>query len=311
MKILIPVDETDRHESVLKFIGHLKCPDVEVRFAHVVPPIGMADGSFASLPYTDEADLLAFQMQQAKERLASACEHAKHLGFSTSSVVDLGFVGEMIELRAAEFGADLVAIASIPKNSVEKIFSGSVALWLVKDCRRDLLIVRSDQPCREACSLVFAADHTEASSVCLDRFLSWRWKGICRAEVLYAHRTAGTHTPAGGTHAKGTESLDDVLKGQVLARTQQIADRVSRAGIQAHATTIEAPIAEAIRQTMSATGSDLLVLASQEHTFWENLLGKSTTLHEASTEPYSLLILRELESKPPFDLENTKETAGA
>ena len=270
MKILIPADETDHYHLVLEFIGRLSFPHVEIRFLNVVAPACTSDMTFGTLPTIDGVDLISYEEKEAAKRMKVACRDSDSAGFPAKWQVEVGAPADVIQASADDFGADLIAIAAIPKSPMVRLLEGSVALTLAKECARDLLIVRRNHPSDKSCSVVFASDLSEGSSICLERLLSWKPKGITHVKVLTAN-----------------DPIDHT--SQITRLTQ----RFAVSGMPSDSSNVEGSVNDAIHKTMETTGADLLVLASHRHTFWETLIGRSTTTHEVATEPFSLLILRD------------------
>jgi nucleotide-binding universal stress UspA family protein len=189
MKIIIPVDETDRYKSVLKFVSRLEFPEVTIMFLHAVAPVSCYDNSFMAVSALSEiggTDVSALESEAATAHLDTACLDAKLYGFEATSKVGFSFPDDYIEREAAEFEANLIAVAASQKSPLERLFAGSVSLWIAEHYDGDLLLVRDESQSQGTCSVTYATDNSEESLIGLKRMLSWKMNGIAHVEILNA-----------------------------------------------------------------------------------------------------------------------------
>lgn len=292
MKILIPVDETDRYQSVLTFVKSLEPPTTEVRFLHVVTPITAYDGTFTAIGAINGADPLETEQDQATGRLKEACKQAEAMGFSASWEVDFGYPAQMIESKASEYKADLIALAATTRRSLERLLSNSTAISIVENSPHNLLIVRGNLARSERLSAVFATDHSMIADQGLDRLLEWHIAGLAHVEVLTAYQIHGREAAvAGRSNAISPTQVDVAIRSLLIEKTEKTVRRFREVGIDAQARCLEFNTDDAIREALSDTSAQLLILSAKEHGFWKSLSG-STSVHETANEPSSLLILR-------------------
>jgi nucleotide-binding universal stress UspA family protein len=287
MKILVPVDETNRYRSVLKLIDRLRFPSVEVHFLHAIAPVVGYDATFAAIAAVNGAELADLEHNDTSERLSEAARRASQLGFAATWSLEFGYPATVIEAKADELGADLVALAASTKSPFERLFTGCVAIGVAENSKHNLLVVRNEKQGSDKVKAIYATDHSALSEEGLNRLLGWGVLGLDHVEVLTAYQEAKRidKTSLLTAEAGQAEPCSQCEKARAIAA------RFEEKGIDAHARCLKGSAADVIRQTLGLTGAQLLILSAKEHGFWKSLTG-STSIHEIANEPCSILVLR-------------------
>jgi len=297
MHILLAVDYSDSHKPVLDCLAALKLPDPKLDVLNVVQPIPSYDTTVLAVSAISTEGLVQMLDSTCAEAREHACADAIAKGFEVKSMRGDGYPSQVIVDTAAETGIDLIALGADPKGSVPTFFVGSTAQAVVTAARQSVLVVRSGHPFPERIRAVFATDHSAYADKALETLISWRPGGFEHIEVLTAYKTHGhEHVNAGREQPFAPWELDNMIRAKLCEKTGMTAERLRGAGINADARVERGDVRQAIEKTMKETRSDLLILGARGHGLLDRVFLGSTTTHQLIAEPYSLLVIRPVES---------------
>jgi nucleotide-binding universal stress UspA family protein len=139
--------------------------------------------------------------------------------------------------------------------------------------------------------VVFATDHSSYADRCVPELLALAPRGISRLTVLSCYPPE---------FARAIRSLlpefvldpAEWIEANLRERNEQVARTLTPLGCEIDTRVCSAPAATGIPKVMQETGADLLILGAQGHGFLDRLKMGSTSYHQVTAEPYSVLLLR-------------------
>lgn len=296
MRTLVGVDAAGLYRPALNLLGRLRFAGNETTLIHVDPPVG-AQFTPAPLVYEYEtAEEIATTLRNAGTKLLEVAEdeaRAAGMGEQTGRVYAVGSLSSRLLEEAEARRADLIAIGSELRGPLRSIFLGSVGRALAIGAPCPFLVARGEVKEKGSVRAVFATDHSEYADRCFARLLDMTPQGLKRVTIVTATESIidptlsfevsyDVRTPYSITEA------EDAMKRRGAA----MVDRLQARGIEADYRLVEGLPEEALRSTMNATGSDLLILGARGHGLVERLLIGSLALHMVVAEPFSVLVLR-------------------
>jgi nucleotide-binding universal stress UspA family protein len=295
MKILIGIDPEEQYRDALALLARLRFAQAGIVLAHAQEPILSPLFAASEMLYYGDNGLEA-KLREAGTRLLRDAEYeARSFGLDVGleTFYQVGSKAGVLMDLATDRGLDLVAIGSGKKGALESFFTGSVGRALAADCEQSFLVARGDRERRGPVRTVFATDLSDYSDRCLDRFIDMAPEGVGEITVLTATELDEASDLVrqfgyGGDFDVVSEESSRVsnLVGQSMV------ERLTSHGYRATFEWEDGYPYEALPTAMKRTGADLLVLGAKGHSFIERLLQGSVSYHEATAEPYSVMVLR-------------------
>ncbi|HWD38607.1 MAG TPA: universal stress protein [Fimbriimonas sp.] len=293
MRILIPVDNTDRHRAVFDCLLSMKFSDPEIKLLNVVAPLPAVDSAYQAIASIDTQAMIDALREGGQAALDVASDDAQGKGLATTTLLAYGYPSSTIAETANSSVTDLIAFGAAPKGKMGRFFAGSVTHNLASAADQSLLVVRTSYHAKDKVSAVFATDHSDYANRCLEKLLAWKPAGLAHVQVLTAYESYGYELiQAGNTEVVTADEVDRLVKNRLCEKSEAVANRFREAGILADVSLVNTDIRSAIAATMAMTGADLLILGAKGHSMWERMMIGSTAVHELSAEPYSILVIR-------------------
>lgn len=301
MKTLIGVDNEGQYLDAILLLGRLRFRANQILLAHVqapiLDPVYAAPSTYIPDPSLDK------KLREAGQKLLQTAERearAVDLGHTFDKHYLVGpKVGCLMDI-ATDHEVDLLAIGSGNKGTLESVLTGSVGRTLAADAVQSFLIARDQRRAAGGVRAVYASDLSIYSDRCLDRFIGMVPEGLEAISVITA------------TERRGKEDLvqqfgygpDDHVSDEELRRIgtevgEGMAERLRSLGYRATFSLEEGYPHEALPTAMARTRSELLVLGAKGHKFIDRLLHGSVSYHQVSSQPYSVLVLRERQESLP------------
>ncbi len=140
MKILIGIDDSKFSRDVVRAtVTQFRTEHTEVRVLHVLEPIGPAPPQMAP-GYAPE---LEDQKKPARELAERTAKELRSAGFKVDTAVAVGDIRERIIDSAAEWGAELIVVASHGQRGIQRFLLGSVAEFVARHAKCSVEIVRT------------------------------------------------------------------------------------------------------------------------------------------------------------------------
>jgi nucleotide-binding universal stress UspA family protein len=140
MKILIGIDDSKFSGDLVRaMVMQFRTEHTEVRVLHVLEPIAPAPPQMA----TGYAPELEDQKKPARELVERIAEELRSAGFKVDTAVEVGDIREGIIDSAAEWGADLIVVASHGRRGIQRFLLGSVAEFVARHAKCSVEIVRT------------------------------------------------------------------------------------------------------------------------------------------------------------------------
>lgn len=139
-RILVPLDETTDHESILPLVADLaRGAGATVRLLHVAPvPDNVVDVEGRIVAYSDQ------EMSRLQSEWRDYLDSVQFLlgGVPAEPAFRFGDPVEQILAEAADMDADLIAVTTVCRSGVKRALLGSVAEQVVKRARTSVLLLR-------------------------------------------------------------------------------------------------------------------------------------------------------------------------
>ena len=141
--ILVPLDGTRQAEAILPQVEELaRSHEARVVFLRVLQPVPALNRLPG--PYVGwSADMQTHEWDGATVYLTGKRGEFREMGLQASSCLESGPVVETILRVAAQFSADLIAMASHGRTALEQLSARSVAAGVLHGAKCPLLLVRS------------------------------------------------------------------------------------------------------------------------------------------------------------------------
>lgn len=292
LKTVIGVDLGSLYAPALELAKRLEIPQQEFDLVHVVEPLPSYTPVFGPVAMTAVnwmGKLREAGDAETKRAMEAACERG---AACKTFVIDGSPAASLIE-HADVTKADMIAIGSARHDRVSAALFGSVGRGLTVGAKQSLLISKGDEVTGAGpLSVVFATDHSEYASRCLDLLISWAPQGIKKATVLSAYdldEAAASRLQASLENVGA--DVERWVYEQMRSRSEEVAGKLAGLGIETDVAVERGHANEVIRKGM-ASGADLLVMGAQGHGFLKRLMIGSVSLHQVMNEPHPVLVLR-------------------
>jgi nucleotide-binding universal stress UspA family protein len=293
MKAVVGIDASPEAQSAIKMLARLQLNQPELQLVHVIERLSPEE--WAKKPQNANDLLTQFLRLQEKEGqqcLDQASALARELQLPAQSVLKYGSTVSNQLLQVAQNSqADVIVIGSRDESALGKLLIGSVGRKLVTSSPTSLLITRTELIPQEPVEAVFATDHSEYASSCVDVLLRLAPRGLKRLTVMTAYpremvrslRSFNPQVPA---------QIGQWLESHLNEQNQKVQERLKGLGIALQSQVIASDPDAAIEESMKTTGSKLLIMGAQGHGFWERMATGSHTFRQAVSGKHSVLILR-------------------
>jgi nucleotide-binding universal stress UspA family protein len=143
-KMLVPVDGSLRSEVVVPHAAETaKAFGCTIRLLTVVD-LDKGNGNSASPTKGDEAaslDWVEAQIEEAENHLRPVAERFQDCGLRPEMEVRFGNPSEEILKAAAEYGSDIIAMATRSRRGVARLMFGSVADLVLRESHVPVLLI--------------------------------------------------------------------------------------------------------------------------------------------------------------------------
>ncbi len=296
MRTLVGIDADELYIPAMKLLGRLNFAGNHVTLAHVdAPPGAVLNPSPLVYAYYDVAELEA-RMRNAGENLldeAADCGKKCGLGAGIETEYALGHSSVTLMSLADVHQADLVVVGSGRLGPLGSFFLGSVGRALAINGKQSFLVGRNDDGRDGPVSAVFATDFSEYAERAFLRLLDMNPQGLGKVTLVTATdpKMETQLARETGVYNNSANPLTEIEQ-RMRECGERMVGRLKARGIEAEFKLVEGHAAETVRDTMSETGSDLLILGAQGHGLIERIFIGSLALHQVVAEPYSVLVLR-------------------
>ncbi|HKP31731.1 MAG TPA: universal stress protein [Chitinophagaceae bacterium] len=268
--ILVPTDFSDDARNASHFAARLAekmQASITLLHAYMLPtPV-------SEVPYVM---LNAEEMQKENEELAQAEAQKLQSMFKvqTKTVVRLGFPSEEIESLIEDGNVDLVVMGMKGKGTIEKIV-GSTTTSTLKKIKKPLLIVPQNAQYNDLKQITYATDLSYDMN-------SHVYRPLIDLIKLYGSSVNVLHVQKKQDEPKGQEASGQMQLKPVFGDLQH----------QFHSIT-DTDVKHGIKSYLSNHPTDLLVMVTHEHNFWERIFGKSHTKEMVYDTHIPLLVLKD------------------
>ena len=289
VKTLVGVDLLDSYESAIELCKRIKFENQEWVFVHALPVLPWyVPGMIPQvIPVAESVD--AFQ-DAGRRALAKARELVGD--YRSTDHMREGDAATMLTRYSQDEDADLILVGSgHPKNGpLWKL--GSVSRALSIEAKQSLLVAKLPSSKSGPVHAVFATDHSEYANRALDQLISWNPQGFSRIDVVTAYEV----NPSTTAMLKRDTSVDlefqDWVRDHCLKESAKVAEKLKSIVPEVNVIVQEGESNEVIRNAMTSSDADLLIMGAQGHGFLDRLVIGSTSHHHVVAEPYPVLLLR-------------------
>jgi len=297
MQILVGVDQVAG--PVVPLLKRLAFPYAQQEVVHVLSGTDyLTYGVDSTRSLEDVERILTQEKRHARQLVEGVARELVAAGnpHSTGDVL-FGHPAETLLKRAETLRAELIAVnAAHTHHESVAALTGSVARALLMGAHQSVLIARPSQlfpPDTQPVRAVFATDHSDYASRCLENLIDFAPKGLTHLTVVSA---------APESELEQVDKAFPRLGISVSASVRQALERRNRALVQhlqrelpkvaLESAVLAMPVHEALARAMDTASADLLILGAKGHSLVERLALGSISLHQALSAPYSVLVLR-------------------
>jgi nucleotide-binding universal stress UspA family protein len=293
MKAVVGIDASPEALNSIRMVARLQLNQPELQLVHVIERLSPEE--WAKKPQNANDLLTQFLRLQEKEGqqcLDQASALARDLQLPAQALMKYGSTVSNQLLQVAQNSqSDLIAIGSRDETALGKLLIGSVGRKLVTSSPTSLLITRTELSPKEPWEAVFATDHSDYASRCVDTLLSLAPRGLKRVTIMTAYpreivRSLRNFGPQVPPH------MGQWLEAHLREENQKVEERLKGLGIAVQSQVIASDPDTAIEESMKSTASKLLIMGAQGHGFWQRLATGSHTFRQAVSGKHSVLILR-------------------
>lgn len=293
MKAVVGIDASPEALNSIKMVARLQLSQPELQLVHVIERLSPEE--WAKKPQNANdllTQFLRLQEKEGQQSLDQASALARDLQLPAESVLKYGSTVSNQLLQVAQNSqADLIAIGSRDESALGKLLIGSVGRKLVTSSPTSLLITRTALTPQETVDAVYATDHSEYASRCVETLLRLAPRGLKRLTIMTAYpremirslRNFSSEVPP---------HIGQWLEAHLNEQNQKVAEQLKALGVAVQSRVIASDPDTAIEESMKATGSKLLIMGAQGHGFWQRLATGSHTFRQAVSGKHSVLILR-------------------
>ncbi len=292
MKAIVGVDAHEAYKPALCLLARLGISSLAATLLNVVSPVMPfipPEASDAEL----QADYLKVVENAGLRALDEAIDEACSRDLHARSKLVFGSPANGIMEEVIGQHADIVAVAATHHGTWSSSFLGSVSRALAIGCPASLLVAKGNTPRTKPFRVVFATDHSPFSERCLEKFISFKAKGIEEIHVVSVYSLSDTQAEvlARNLPALGGD-VDRWLEEQIETKNEEVCAKLRAAGYQTTSRAVRAAPNDGIRQAMQETNAGLLIVGSHGKGFIARTFIGSVSLHQVVAEPYPVLVIR-------------------
>jgi nucleotide-binding universal stress UspA family protein len=181
MKAVVGIDVAPESMHTVRLLGRLGFAAPQLELVHVVERLSPEEWANKPVKANDLlAQFLKMQEKEGQEWLDKAAALAREYNLPAESFLKYGSTAANQLLETAQNSkADLLAIGSRDESALGKLLIGSVGRKLVSNSTMSLCICRHEIPAStDGIDVVFATDHSDYASRCVDTLLKLEPRGI-------------------------------------------------------------------------------------------------------------------------------------
>lgn len=294
MKAVVGIDASQESLNSISMVGRLMFNQPQLQLIHVIERLSPEEWANKPQKANDVlTQFLRLQEKEGQEWLDKAMSLTRDFQIPAEASLKYGStVANQLLQVTQNTQADLIVIGSRDESALGKMLIGSVGRKLVTSSPRSLCISRTEmQDPKQALDAVFATDHSEYASRCVDTLLQLAPRGLRRLTIMTAYpremvrsmRNFMPHVPT---------DISSWLEAHLNEQNQKMSERLKVLGCEIQSKVVASDPDTAIEETMQKTSSKLLIMGAQGHGFLERLATGSHTFRQAVTGKHSVLILR-------------------
>jgi nucleotide-binding universal stress UspA family protein len=289
MRAIIGIDTKEAYKPTVELFAKLKFTDSHLTLMHAAPvvcPITAADAR-AEAEYTKVVQNLGLAA------LDAAAEFATAHGIEPRTKLVFGRAADSLILEAQAEDSELIGLRATHRGSSKSSYLGSATCALAINSPTSLLVAKGPFKSNHEFTAVLATDHSNTSDKWIERFLNFGPKGISRLHILSAYEV--NDEVAAAAHKNLAMLGGDVarwLNETIAERTEAVADKLAKAGLEVTFSVVETPATDAIRNAMRDTHADLLIIGAHGNTQPPGAKIGSVALHQVVAEHYPILMIQ-------------------
>ena len=294
MKIVLGVDSQRFFQSAVSLIGRMRFENCEVDAHHVfesVQTLGLVVppdfGVSLSLDISRITDAIE---KHGKEVLNESVESLHKLGVDAKASQSRGHAAA--ELLTRGESADLIAVGSAKKGSLESTFLGSVTHTLAAHSKKSLLIGKGHDDSTATINAVFATDHSEYANRCVGELLRLKPQGISALTVVTAFQLEVSVGMMPVPVPNLQSSVMDKIQEELAKLNGDVCTRLGDLGAKCESIVRRGDPNEVIESAMRETGADILIIGAKGHSAIERMAYGSVAFHQVCRPDYSVMVLR-------------------
>jgi nucleotide-binding universal stress UspA family protein len=289
VKTLVGVDLLGSYESAIELCKRIKFENQEWVFVHALPVLPWyVPGMFPQvIPVAETVDAL-----NDSGRLALTRARKLVGDYRSTDHMQEGDAATMLNSFAKDEDADLIVMGSgHPKNGpLWKL--GSVSRALSIEARKSLLVAKLPSSKSGPVHAVFATDHSEYANRALDQLISWNPQGFSRIDIVTAYEVNASTTAMLKRDTSVDLEFQNWVRDHCLKESAKVAEKLKAVAPEINVIVEEGESNEVIRNAMTSSDADLLIMGAQGHGFLDRLVIGSTSHHHFVAEQYPVLLLR-------------------
>lgn len=293
MRIIIGADLMDYCEASVQMLARLHFQNAQADVVHVVEPLQIPGLGFPGGGAVDMAAYFKIQEEAGQKIVRKIAEQLEGMGIPAQKVVLHGRATHELLEYADKTGADLIAVGSAQKGSLQAFFAGSVSRGTLSGAHQSLLVSKGTVTDKNGLTAVLATDHSDYMDRCIEKLIRFAPKGIEKLIVLTAFAVEPElldffKLSVPSFAEEGTVWIEDHLH----EKNRALCEKLNWKSMDIESYVVEAEPTEAINTAMKESGADLLIMGAQGHGFVQRLALGSVSFHQVVAEPHPVLILR-------------------
>jgi nucleotide-binding universal stress UspA family protein len=293
--IVVGTDGRERDANIAHLLGRLQL------FGGERPPMDIVN-VVESLPFPwwSGGEMSSPEMIQQLTDAAEAqgiatvnrfSQQVADIASKTRTMVRHGSAPDQLIEHAETSEAALLAVGGIPRNPMGAFWAGSAARGLVIGAKQSLLVVKGEVAESGPIRAVLATDHSKYMDYCLPVLLELAPKGITHLTVLTTYPQEFIQAVRPLLPDFVLDPGEWVIKN-LEERNQRVIETLKPLGCTFDSRIVDEHPNEGIRNVMTETGADLLIMGAQGHSWVDRLTLGSVSFQQVVGEPHSVLLLR-------------------
>ena len=293
MRIVLGIDDDARTKEVTNLLQALRFPEPHIEIVRVIESIGDATPPPIKGWRGDAiAQYRKMLTEEGEELLRKVSADIQQRDFAQSEThLSWGLVNKKLMEQAEKAKADLTAVASSGKGSVEGVLIGSTARKLVIASKRSVLVAKNNVDPSRPLKAVLATDHSAYANRCVDEFIRWAPRGIGQMTIVtvFPEQLVQAMTSV-IEHFKA--DVTSWVREELEQSNQSVISRLQYGGLECKSRVESGFITETLERVMKEEEADLLIVGAQGHGFVDRLTLGSVSLDQVVKKLYSVLIVR-------------------